>query len=60
MGRDNNTDKGSLSEKALTFLTSFVPVLLVALLLSASFLPITSFIDSATMFMLADRQEMYG
>jgi PPP family 3-phenylpropionic acid transporter len=44
----------------LTFLTSFVPVLLVALLLSACFLPIISFIDSATMFMLEDRQEMYG
>ena len=45
---------------ALTFLTSFVPVLVVVLLLSACFLPITSFIDSATMFMLAGRQEMYG
>ena len=45
---------------AMPFLTSFWPVLLAAVLLSACFIPVTSFFDSATMFMLGGRQELYG
>ena len=52
-----------LSAASLTvmpFLTSFWPVLAAAVLLSACFIPVTSFFDSATMFMLGGRQELYG
>ena len=47
---------------ALTLLTNFVPVLLVVILLSACFIPVTSFFDSATMVMLgvAGEKELYG
>jgi PPP family 3-phenylpropionic acid transporter len=47
---------------ALTFLTSFVPVLLAVILLSACFVPVTSFFDSATMLTLGatSQQELYG
>jgi PPP family 3-phenylpropionic acid transporter len=44
----------------LPFLTSFLPVLLAAVLLSACFVPVTSFFDSATMLTLAGQQELYG
>src|SRR5258708_20873407 len=46
----------------MPFLTSFWPVLAAAVLLSACFIPVTSFFDSATMFMLSvgGRQELYG
>ena len=49
-----------LSLVVLPLLTSFWPVLLVVMLLSACFIPITSFFDSATMAMLGARQELYG
>jgi len=45
---------------ALPFLTTFWPVLAAAVLLSACFIPVTSFFDSATMFMLGGRKELYG
>ena len=41
-------------------LASFWAVLLDIVLLNACFLPVTAFIDSATLFMLADRREYYG
>jgi len=44
----------------LPFLTTFWPVLAAAVLLSACFIPVTSFFDSATMFMLGGRKELYG
>jgi len=45
---------------AMPFLTSFWPVLVAAVLLSACLVPVTSFFDSATMFMLGGRQDLYG
>ncbi len=45
---------------ALPFLTNFWLVLLLSILLSACFIPVTSFFDSATMFMLGGQQELYG
>lgn len=41
-------------------LTTFVPILLIAILFNAVFSPILSFTDSATMFMLADEKDKYG
>jgi len=41
-------------------LSAFVPILLVAVLFNAFMAPLTPFADSATMFMLADKKEMYG
>lgn len=41
-------------------LDSFVSVLLIAIALNVFTAPITPFADSATMFMLADRKDMYG
>jgi PPP family 3-phenylpropionic acid transporter len=45
---------------AFPLLTSFVPVLLIAILLHVFVSPVTPFADSAAMFMLADEKEMYG
>jgi PPP family 3-phenylpropionic acid transporter len=42
------------------FFNTFAPIFLIAILFSAFFAPVTSFADSATMFMLADRKDMYG
>ncbi len=44
----------------LPLLTSFWPVLAAVLALAACFIPVTSFFDSATMFMLGGRAELYG
>jgi len=41
-------------------LSAFAPVLLIAVLLNFFVAPITPFADSATMFMLADKKEMYS
>lgn len=41
-------------------LNAFVPVLLIAALLSFFTAPVTPFADSATMFMLGDEKEMYA
>ena len=45
---------------ALPFLTNFWLVLVTAVLLSACFVPVNSFFDSATMFMLGGQQALYG
>lgn len=42
------------------FLSEFVPVLCIAVLLNTFVAPVTPLADSATMFMLADEKEMYG
>jgi len=41
-------------------LKAFVSILMIAILLNIFLAPVTSFADSATMFMLADEKEMYG
>jgi PPP family 3-phenylpropionic acid transporter len=41
-------------------LSAFAPVLLASVLFNAFFAPVSSFADSATMVMLADKKEMYG
>jgi PPP family 3-phenylpropionic acid transporter len=41
-------------------LNTFVSILLIAILLYTFLAPVSSFADSATMFMLADEKEMYG
>lgn len=51
---------GALSVFLFPFFNTFVPILLIAILFNAFFAPISSFADSATMFMLADKKEMYG
>lgn len=51
---------GALALVGLSLATSFLPVLLLALLFSIFYAPLTSFADSATMFMLADKKELYG
>ncbi len=40
--------------------SAFVPILLLVLLYSAFYAPVSSFIDSATMFMLGDQKDLYG
>ncbi|OGO44183.1 MAG: hypothetical protein A2W37_06520 [Chloroflexi bacterium RBG_16_63_12] len=42
------------------FLKAFAPVMLITILLNMFFAPVSSFADSATMFMLVDKKEMYG
>lgn len=44
----------------LPLVSGFLPVLLLVLLFIVSYSPLTSFADSATMFMLADKKELYG
>ncbi len=41
-------------------LNTFTPILLVAILFNTFYAPVSSFADSAAMFMLADEKEMYG
>ncbi len=45
---------------ALPLVSGFLPVLLLVLLFILSYSPLTSFADSATMFMLADKKALYG
>ncbi len=40
--------------------STFLPILIIAILLNAFFAPISPFVDSATMHMLADEKELYG
>jgi len=42
------------------FLKAFAPVMLISILFNMFFAPVSSFADSATMFMLVDEKEMYG
>jgi MFS transporter, PPP family, 3-phenylpropionic acid transporter len=51
---------GAITIFSIPFFTTFVPVVLIAILFNAFFSPVGSFSDSAAMFMLADRKEMYG
>ena len=44
----------------LPCLTTFLPILLLALISSTAFAPVSSFVDSATMFMLGDEKHLYG
>ena len=51
---------GTLAIFSFPFLSTFIPIILLAILLNTFFAPVSSFADSATMFMLADRKELYG
>lgn len=51
---------GAAALVMLSSLSAFVPVLALILLLYIFLAPVTALADSATMFMLADRKEMYG
>lgn len=44
----------------IPWLSTFIPILLLVLLYSAFNAPVGSFTDSATMFMLGDKKELYG
>ena len=44
----------------LPALHAFLPVLLIIVVLSACFAPITALLDSATLAMLGNRRELYG
>jgi PPP family 3-phenylpropionic acid transporter len=45
---------------ALPGFSAFVPILLLIILFNAFYSPVSSFTDSATMFMLGDQKELYG
>ena len=45
---------------AIPFLNMFAPILVIAILSNVFLAPVTSFADSASMYMLADQKEMYG
>jgi MFS transporter, PPP family, 3-phenylpropionic acid transporter len=51
---------GALAIFALPYFNSFALILLVAVLFYAFIAPVSPLADSATMFMLADKKEMYG
>jgi PPP family 3-phenylpropionic acid transporter len=51
---------GVITISAFPLLDAFVPVLVVVVLLNAFVAPVSSFADSAAMFMLADQKQMYG
>lgn len=51
---------GALSAGAMGLFDSFLPILIAMLLFALFFSPAASFADSATMFMLGNRKEMYG
>jgi PPP family 3-phenylpropionic acid transporter len=51
---------GATTISAFPLFRAFTPILLMATLLNAFFAPVSAFADSATMYMLADRKEMYG
>lgn len=51
---------GAITIFTFPFLNTFAPILMVAILFNAFFAPLTSFVDSATMFMLGDKKEQYG
>lgn len=51
---------GAITMAVFPFLTTFLPILLMAVLTSVALSPVTSFADSAAMFMLADQKEQYG
>ncbi|MCA9962129.1 MAG: MFS transporter [Anaerolineales bacterium] len=51
---------GAVGVFGFPFLHTFVPILLLALFFNMFFSPVMSFTDSATMFMLGERKELYG
>jgi PPP family 3-phenylpropionic acid transporter len=51
---------GAVAISLFPFLRTFLPLLLLALGFNAFFAPVSSFNDSATMYMLGDEKEMYG
>lgn len=51
---------GIVTIATLPFFTTFVPILVMAILYYACFAPVSAFADSATLFMLADKKELYG
>ncbi len=51
---------GAITIAAFPFLNIFGPIVLMAILLNVALAPVTSFADSAAMFMLADKKELYG
>jgi PPP family 3-phenylpropionic acid transporter len=51
---------GVITLSTFPLLNAFTPVLLIVILLNIFVAPVTSFTDTATMFMLADEKEMYG
>ncbi len=51
---------GGVAIAVLPSQTTFLPILLLAIIFSTAFAPVTSFLDSATMFMLGNEKHMYG
>jgi MFS transporter, PPP family, 3-phenylpropionic acid transporter len=51
---------GAFTLFAFPFFTTFIPVLLFAVLFFAFFAPLSSLADNSTMHMLGDKKEMYG
>ena len=51
---------GAAALSVYPFLDTIVPVLLIAILVNFFLAPVVPFADSATMYMLADKKEMYG
>jgi PPP family 3-phenylpropionic acid transporter len=51
---------GAITISAFPLLNAFAPVLVTIVLLYAVVAPVSSFADTATMFMLGDEKEMYG
>lgn len=51
---------GAAAPAALPFLHAFVPVLVMSVVYSIFFSPVTSFADSATLYMLLGQKEIYG
>jgi MFS transporter, PPP family, 3-phenylpropionic acid transporter len=51
---------GAIAVFSFSLFDTFAIILVIALLFSACYAPVSSFADSATLFMLADEKEMYG
>jgi PPP family 3-phenylpropionic acid transporter len=51
---------GSVGLFIFPMFQAFVPLLVLGVLINTFFSPVSSFADSATMFMLGDKKEMYG
>jgi len=51
---------GAIAVFSFSLFNTFAVILVIALLFSACYAPVSSFADSATLFMLADEKEMYG